>query len=485
MDELEEKAGEGDSGGESARPEGGAATGLDGSVSYHSPAGLIDGTVEVAVSPDSMSATASFYPPRGDGLPIEPALVYELLRRIGVVSGISDGDIAEAAMSCNLDRKVLRDVVVARGSEAVSEIPEHASLADKFRRAGPQVDDSVQHVDFRELATIRIVKAGDTIATVMPKRPGSPGMDVRGKETAFARESPEGCTAGRNVERRDDRLVATVDGRLLLEGGRADVDEVLVVKGEVDFHTGHIVFPGDVVIEGAVHDGFKVWSGGSIVCKSTMDAFDVNAKKDLTCAQGIIGRRRGQVRAGGGIKAKYIQNCRVAARGDVRISSAIVNSRVFCLGTVDLGDKGVIMGGEVFATHGIRCGRLGNQAFQSTRLHVGTDFTVQQKLDQANEKMRLLAGRVRQVEQAAAAHPSPQASKAREEFAGMAEELRVRITELLGRLDADDAAVVEARGEIFPGVVVEICRVSIVVEEKLHACRFRLDKTAGRILVER
>jgi hypothetical protein len=34
-------------------------------------------------------------------------------------------------------------------------------------------------------------------------------------------------------------------------------------------------------------------------------------------------------------------------------------------------------------------------------------------------------------------------------------------------------------------VVVEICRVSIVVEEKMRACRFRLDKSAGRILVEK
>jgi hypothetical protein len=486
MDDLEQKkTEEGDLGEKTSRPDDGGATDLGGAVSYHSPAGLIDGTVEIAVSPDAMAATATFYPPRGDGLPIEPAFIYELLRRMGVVSGLIEGDIAESAMSCNLDRRVLHDVVVAKGSAPVPEIPEHASLEAKFRRASPRVDDSVQRVDFRELATLFIVKAGETIATIMPKRPGAPGKDIRGKETPYSRESPETCAAGRNVERRDDRLVATVDGRLVIDNGRADVDEVLLVKGEVDFHTGHIVFPGDVVIEGAVHDGFKVWSGGSIVCKSTMDAFDVNAKKDLTCAQGIIGRRRSQVRAGGEIKAKYIQNCRVAARGDIRISSAIVNSRIFSLGTVDLGDKGVIMGGEVFATHGIRCGRLGNQAFQSTQLHVGTDFTVQQKLDQANEKMRLLAGRARQVDQAASAHPSPQANKAREEYAKMAAELRSRITALLGELDADDGAIVEARGEIFPGVVIEICRVSIVVEEKLHACRFRLDKAAGRILVER
>jgi hypothetical protein len=455
------------------------------SVSFHSPAGIIDGTVEVAVSPDSMSATASFFPPRGDGLIIDPAFVYELLRRIGVVSGLLEEEIAQAVLACNLDRRALRDVVVARGEPPASEVPEHASIEPKFKHHGPNIDDSVQRIDFRELASYFIVHSGEAIATIQPKRPGILGKDVRGKETPFSRESPESCVAGRNVERREDKLVATVDGRLAIEGGRADVDEVLLVKGEVDFHTGHIVFPGDVVIEGAVHDGFKVWSGGSIVAKSTMDAFDINAKKDLTCVQGIIGRRGGQVRVGGELRTKYIQNCRVAARGDVKISSALVNSRLYTLGSLDMGDKGVIMGGEVFATHGVRCSRLGNEAFQSTRIHVGVDFTVQQSLDKANEKMRLLAARVRQVDQASVAHPGPDVDKALSDLAKIGADLRAQITGLLGRLDADDAAIVEARGDIFPGVIIEICRVSIVVEEKMHACKFRLDKAAGRILVER
>jgi uncharacterized protein len=458
---------------------------LEDQVSFHSQAGLIDGTVEVSVSSDSMSAAANFYPARGDGLPVDPAFVHELLRRVGVVAGVLDEEITQATMTCNLDRRVLRDVLVARGEAPVSEIPEHASIEEKFRHHGPKIDDSVQHIDFRELASYFIVHKGETIATIQPKRPGVLGKDVRGKETPFSRESPESCVAGRNVERRENKLVAMVDGRLAVEGSRADIDEVLLVKGEVDYHTGHIVFPGDVVIEGAVHDGFKVWSGGSIVCKSTMDAFDVNAKKDLICAQGLIGRRRGQVRVGGELKTKYVQNCKVAARGNVTISSALVNSSLYTLGSLDMGDKGVIMGGEVFATHGIRCGRLGNEAFQSTHIHVGVDFTVQQRLDQANEKMRLLSARSRQVDQAASARPGPEMEKARAELAKIAAGLRAQINELLGKLDVDDGAVVDARADIFPGVVIEICRVSIVVEEKMHAAKFRLDKAAGRIHVEK
>jgi hypothetical protein len=99
--------------------------------------------------------------------------------------------------------------------------------------------------------------------------------------------------------------------------------------------------------------------------------------------------------------------------------------------------------------------------------------------------MRLLSARIRQVDQAAHAHPGREMEKAKSELAKIAIDLRSLITDLLGKLDADDSAVVEARSEVFPGVVIEICRVSIVVEEKMHACKFRLDKAAGRIIVER
>ncbi len=339
-------------------------------------------------------------------------------------------------------------------------------------------------VDFRELAAYFIVHKDEAIASIVPRSQGTPGSDVGGRETPYPRKSPETWSAGRNVERRGDKLVASVDGRLAIGSGKLEVDEVMIIKGGVDFHTGHIAFPGDVVIEGVVHDGFKVHSGGSIVCKATMDAFDVDAKKDLVCSQGIIGRRRGQVRVGGELKAKYIQNCKVACRGNVHVSSALVNTRLYTLGTLDMGDKGVIMGGETFATHGIRCGRLGNQASQRTNIHAGTDFTVQHALDQANERMRLLSARSRQIDAAAAAHPSPMADKARAETAKLGERLRLEIAELLGKLDADDNAIVDVRGDIFPGVVIEICRVSIVIEEPLKACKFRLDKNAGRIIAE-
>ena len=114
-----------------------------------------------------------------------------------------------------------------------------------------------------------------------------------------------------------------------------------------------------------------------------------------------------------------------------------------------MGDKGVIMGGEVFATHGIRCGRLGNEAFQPTRMHVGVDSRYSKARPGQREDAPPL--RAREAGRSGlAARPGPEVDRARAELAKAAAELRSQITELLGGLDADDGAIVEARGDIFP-----------------------------------
>ena len=454
-----------------------------GGVSFRTQGERNDGSAELVVSPDGMLVEASFFPAMGEGKPLSPDDVKNLLAGLGIVAGILWDEIAEAVMRCNLDRRILHGVVVARGFLPVPEIPPHAALEPKFRRTGPLVDENVQRVDFRELSGVFVVRKDEAIARIIPRREGAPGSDVRGAEVPYPRESPENYVAGRNVVQREDRLASAVDGRLLVTGNRLDVDEVLLIKGGVDYHTGHIAFPGDVVIEGQVRDGFRVRSGGSIVCKTTLDAFDVEAKKNLECPQGIIGRARAQIRVGGDLNAKYVQNCKVAVRGNVRVPTAIVNSKILCLGMIDLGDKGVVMGGELHALHGLRCGRLGNQAMQRTVVRAGIDFTVEQRLAQANERMRLISARSRQIEAAGRSRPGPELERARAEIAKAADAVRALITELLGKLDADDSAVIEAKGEIFPGVVIEICRVSIVVGEKLKAGTFKLDKAAGRIVI--
>ena len=106
---------------------------------------------------------------------------------------------------------------------------------------------------------------------------------------------------------------------------------------------------------------------GSIVSKQTFDATDVVAKKDLIVAGGIVGRVQASIKVGGCLRAKFIQNCRVASRGSIIVGAAVVNSRIYTLEKLDLGDKGRIIGGEIFAVQGVRALGIGSESGIGTK----------------------------------------------------------------------------------------------------------------------
>ena len=348
---------------------GGEGLDLGRSVTFRETIAKGDGFLELSISEEGMSAEADLYPPAPSGSPLAMEQAQTLLARLGIVAGIDWDGLGDAILRCNLDHSPVRGVIVARGKKPTPIVSEHALIEAKFRMKPPSAPDTALRYDFRDRSGLLVVHKDETLACIIPSSAGESGFDIRGRVLPAQRLEEKGVHPGKNSVRDGDRIVSLVDGLLTplaADGsGKLDIEEILLIRGDVDYHTGHIVFPGDVVIEGAVGDGFKVWSGGSIRCKTTMDAFDVNAKKDLLCDQGIIGRRKAQVRVGNELRAKFVQNCRLAVRGDIHVQTAIVNSRVYTLGRIDLGDKGVFMGGEAYAIHGLKAGRLGNQAHQA------------------------------------------------------------------------------------------------------------------------
>ena len=444
-----------------------------------------DAFIEISIPEDAMEVRASFYPAMGEGNQLSLDYAHELFARAGVTEGVLEDVLGDSIIECNLNQRLLREVLVARGKAPAEEIPEHLELLPRFRKSSPIDSPPEGSVDWKDISPVIVVAKGERLAKLIHAAPGSPGSSVRGDLVPAKKRIVTLYQSGRNVRMDGDFLVADVDGRFVLSGNRIDVEEVLVAKGGVGYHTGHIVFPGDVTIEGPVRDGFKVHSGGSIVAKDTMDVFDVNAKKNVTCLGGLVGHQKAFLRAGGELRAKFAQSCRIAVRGDVFIPGSIVSSRLYTLGMLEMGDKGRILGGETYAVHGIRCGWIGTDTGQVTSIHVGIDFTIQQRLDIANERLRVIQLKANKIDEIARVHPSDKIDRLRKELEKAAQELSSLISDLLPKLDADEHAFVDIRGGAYPGTIIEICRIRFMLQEEVKKCVFRLDKVAGRIVLDK
>ncbi|MDR2184599.1 MAG: FapA family protein [Treponema sp.] len=449
--------------------------------------GQNDGSITVTFTDQDLEAWGDFTPPIGGGALITPDYINTLLEKMNIVYGVRWDTIQESAFQCNTSRRPVKAVLIAQGDKPVNEVAEYFELNPYLN--APKIPEDNARVDYRSYSPFTIVKQEQVLARLRPRKIGQDGKNVHGITLPHSMIRPEGVRGGQNTKSNGKYITAAINGQLIQNNNELSVQDNLVIKGPVGYATGNIIFPGDVLIEGPVSDGFKIYSGGSVTIKQTFDVTDVITRTDLSVAGGIIGRGRALVKVGGTLKTKFIENCRVACRRSIIVDTEIINSSVYTMERIEMGDKGLILGGEIYAIHGVRTGGIGKKAGKATHIHCGVDFTVQQEKEKNNDQLRIIAAKLGKLRELMAAPGQDGEKQAKmEELRRRLEDEQKktgsRISGLLGRLNADENAAVEVSGEIALGTLIEICQIAFFVSEPLRKVRIRLDKSMGKLICE-
>jgi len=447
-----------------------------------------DGRIELTFLDNDLEVRGDFFPPYGDGTPISGEYITSLFERSQVVYGIQHDEIYEAFNACVNNQEIVRDVLMARGDPPVDEVPEYLQLNPYL--GVKNVQDGDENIDYKERSAFVIVKKGQALAKQKHARQGKDGTSVRGEVIKYKTTKKETLAGGENTKMEGRFLVSCINGQFVRTGGVLSVRDYLVIKGPVGYATGNIIFPGDVKIEGPVSDGFKIYSGGSVTIKQTFDVTDSVTKKDLNVAGGIIGRGRAIVKVGGILKTKFIDNCHVAARKNIFVDSEIISSSIFTLETLEMGDKGKIVGGEIHALKGIRAGSIGKEAGRAAKIHCGIDFVQEQEREKNNSILKTLAIKTHRLEELMKDPSTDEAKKEKikiflDKLAEEQQKAQNKISELLGKLNTYEDATVEVKDEIEPGVLIEICHAALFVTESLKKVKLRLDKETRKLIIDK
>lgn len=234
----------------------------------------------------------------------------------------------------------------------------------------PDSNDPDSVVDFRAQSAFVIVRAGDTLGTVSPGTPGADGVDVRGVAIPAKGGRSLGLESDYSTKEHNGTLVATVDGVLIHSLGRIRVDTTLTIKGDVDFHTGNIDFPGSVVVSGGVKDQFHLRATGEVHVGQLVDAADIHCDADLTLARGMAGRDTGSLRVGGDLHAGYLDSVNGTIMGDCTVINEIKECILDVRGKIE-SPGCALYGGCVTASQRIEVGTLGSAGGIRTRVAVG------------------------------------------------------------------------------------------------------------------
>jgi hypothetical protein len=359
------------------------------------------GSVRILVSPDESQAWIE--PP--DSLPLELLLpgeaeVVEALKERGIWLTES---VRERARKY-VEALTQAQAAVARGAQ--TELPERFLVAEgrpaTEARDGDFVwDEAFQQelqdwqgdapVNYYSLNSIVTIETGTVIGRIIPPTNGVAGRDVYGQETAPRRKTGRPLQLGHGLRTADDdpeKVVTEAPGRLVREGDTLHMDELLKIRGDVDFEVGNVDACVDVHIYGDVKPNFSVKTTKSLTIKRAVEAAELQAGGDIHVRGGLFGHESGRrIQAGGSITASICDAALLEATGDVSISREIINSTIRTNGQL-LIEHGSIIGGEVYARNGVKVKHAGSNAGVATRIAVGTDGAVLYRAQQIDKEIR-------------------------------------------------------------------------------------------------
>ena len=459
-------------------------------------------------------------------LPLQPgsaifseADIRSVLASAGIEEGIREEEVG--ALAKNLEEGGSRRMLVAIASgqrpvDPTDAVPEF-TFATSTQAGVERVDGSI---DLKERQRFPTVAEGQVLVECGPPVDGIPGINIRGEEIEVRKPIRAELVAGEHVnlveEGEHRKLVSDMDGGSSVQVTEptneddpvqvinVSVRQIAEIAGNVDYDTGNIDFKGNVEIKGSVRGGFKVKATGDILIgQSVEDGAEIATDGSLEVKQGIVGTTT-VVEVGKDVKAKFIQDAKVRAGGDVTADVYLRTARVQAKGKVIVtgrGESGGILGGETWALGGIVSNNVGAEGNQTTELSLGVlpdmmeDYQETKKeLAKAKDtKQALLEAMgisiLSKIEITKALQRNPRKQKEILQFAQNANEHAKTESEAMMKLKglgealqkSAEAARLEVSRVAYRRVKIRIGDIETTLEEEVKASRFRLEKS-GRAM---
>lgn len=334
-------------------------------------------SVEVELSEDRMEAWFIVHPALHGGRAVDRSMLEAALNAKHIVHGMREEWMSQVIDS--EETSVFR-APAARGTALMPGQPEQLEyILDPHPQARPDVQG--QKVDFKKISVIQTCESGQILARFIPGQKGRPGVDV----TCRIIEEPQSLhlevVPGKHIRASANEFFAEHSGHFrgreihlgAVRRVYLDVDDVLHLD-KVDFSTGHVQFPGTVIVHGTIADGFDVQADGDAIVEKSVGSVHIRAGGDIRLLEGIVGRRDASLIAQGSVYSHFVQEASVFARGDVVISESALNSRLVAGGNVNIEDgRGELIGGECICGRSLRANRIGSRLETPTRIILGID----------------------------------------------------------------------------------------------------------------
>ncbi len=254
--------------------------------------------------------------------------------------------------------------------------------------------DENGNMDFKDRGEIPWVEEETLLARKVPMEKATPGRDVHGRilDPRPVRDIPFSSGKGAFLSADDLEIHSEVAGYPELGwDGEIRVNRTYLSMGNVDYHTGHLSFMGDIMVSGTLKSGFRV--KGEHVVISAVDGGEIIALGDVEVKNGVNG---GRIYCLGSVKAKYLQNATISCLGNVRVSKNILDSTIECSGSLYVQD-GEVISSHITAHCGVHVRHLGTEKSAPNQIFFGTDLFIANGLARGRSRILQISGELAQL----------------------------------------------------------------------------------------
>lgn len=355
-----------------------------------------DGTVDLVIQDDGMAATMMLTGPSGSGQDVTMEQVREALQAKNIVFGINEDKIH----SILEERIYYQEFLIAEGKEPVAG--RDGQIKDYFPRKAEMKFASKDNgdIDYKNLNLIHNVKAGQVVCEIMRPTLPQDGMDVCGRTVRGKMGTMPPIPQGKNVifNESNDKLITACEGNLTFRSGRFLVEKIFEVAGNVDNSVGNIEFTGSVVIRGDVYEGFEVTAKGDITVMGMVEGAKLNASGSIILQKGMRGMKIGVLEAGEDITAKFLENCKIYAKRDIR-AEYIINSEVSCGHDLVLnGRRGAFIGGSCSVHNCMTVREVGAASNATTTVTLGMTPQLLEEMKAASRDLDVITRKLTEIQ---------------------------------------------------------------------------------------
>lgn len=354
---------------------------------------------QITAAKDSMSANIIIKKPMENEFPSSFDDIMAALETEGIIFGINEELIKKILQEHNYNNPIQ----IAKGEKPKkgknSEFTYHFETAQNHK---PQVDDDGR-IDYKNINFIQNIEEGGILVTRTPAQPGIPGKNIYGKEIKGpdGRELPFKNGANTAISDDGNTLTATCSGAIVFLYKKVSVNDIMLIKGDVDFNIGNLDCRGSVKVSGNIKTGFSIKTDGDLEVNGNVEDANLDVQGNIMIKGGFFGKGEGVMKAGGEVYVKFVEGQKIFAGRDIILGGEAINCQLETQGNVIVkGQKGKIVGGITKAKKEIKASYLGSESGTQTELSVAYDPELMTKYYQCvKESERLTADgkRIRDV----------------------------------------------------------------------------------------